>query len=397
MKTTNKSCLQKMNLPFEGGAIQIRTASFVGADGLNEFHIMLQPNLRGDFALQLDHLSTAYSQALKSLGLARDSAVLRRFFCSDPANQQAILEAHPLADIEAPCAISFVGQAPLPRGKVAMWAYHVTSQDGELLKKRTGESVELDRGELTHYWTTNSVRPSEEGSYAQTQGIFEDYIRFLEKRDMRLDLNVVRTWLYARDVDSTYQGLVEARRELFIEQGLTPETHYIASTGIEGRSAQTEVKVSMDAYAVAGLREEQLRFLQAPENLGPTIMYGVSFERATATRYCDRQHIFISGTASIDPAGVILNEGDVMGQLDRVLLNIEALLVDASATLDSVASFIVYLRDPDDAERVNAVLEKRFSDTPMVVVWGPVCRPGWLIEIEAIAVTSYADPSLPVY
>ncbi|MGJ8649928.1 MAG: Rid family hydrolase [Opitutaceae bacterium] len=386
-----------MNIPFEAGAIQIRTASFVGVDGLNEFHIMLQPNWGGDFALQLDRLSEAYSHALKSLGLAEESAVLRRFFCSDPANQQAILEAHPLADIEAPCAISFVGQAPLPRGKVAMWAYHVTSSNEELLKKRTGESVELHRGELTHYWTTNSVCPSGEGSYTQTQGIFEDYIHFLKKRDMRLDLNVVRTWLYARDVDSTYKGLVDARRELFIEQGLTPETHYIASTGIEGRSAQTEVKVSMDAYAVAGLRAEQLRFLQAPKNLGPTIMYGVSFERATATRYCDRQHIFISGTASIDPAGVILNEGDVMGQLGRVLLNIEALLADASASLDSVASFIVYLRDPDDAERVNAVLEKRFPDTPLVVVWGPVCRPGWLIEIEAIAVTAYTDPTLPVY
>ena len=197
---------------------------------------------------------------------------------------------------------------------------------------------------------------------------------------MTLSLDVVRTWLYVRDVDSNYQGLVDARRELFLEHGLTPQTNYIASTGIEGRSAQAAVKVSMDAYAVAGLQPDQIRFLHAPNHLGPTHMYGVSFERATATRYRDRQHIYISGTASINPAGDIVHEGDVLGQLERTLLNIEALLRDASATLDAVAHFIVYLRDPDDATRVNDVLKARFPETPMVIVWGPVCRPGWLIE-----------------
>jgi enamine deaminase RidA (YjgF/YER057c/UK114 family) len=145
------------------------------------------------------------------------------------------------------------------------------------------------------------------------------------------------------------------------------------------------------------LQPGQVRFLEAPDFLGPTHLYGVSFERATATRFRDRQHIYISGTASINPAGDILHAGDVLAQLERSLQNIEALLKDASANLDAVAHFIVYLRDPDDAARVNAVLTERFPETPMVVVWGPVCRPGWLIEIEAIAITEYEGAILPVY
>ncbi|CAA6676845.1 MULTISPECIES: Rid family hydrolase [unclassified Lentimonas] len=397
MKTLHPLQLVKASIPYTSDEALIHAASFIGRGGLTEYHLMIQPNLSGNFELQLERVAEAYAYALSHLGLDPDGAVLRRFFCSDPANQQAILEGHPLADLEAPCVASFVGQPPLTGGKVALWAYHVQSTDGDLRKRRTGNTLAWERGALTHYWTTNLVDATASDSYAQTHTIFEDYVSFLEQRKMTLALNVVRTWLYVRDVDSNYEGLVDARRELFLEHGLTPQTNYIASTGIEGRSAQAAVKVSMDAYAVAGLLPEQIRFLQAPDHLGPTHLYGVSFERATATRYRDRQHIYISGTASINPAGEILHEGDVLGQLSRTLLNIEALLQDTSADLDAVAHFIVYLRDPDDAERVNAVLKARFPDTPMVVVWAPVCRPGWLIEIEAIAITGYEDEALPVY
>ncbi len=397
MKTINSANFVKASLSYAPDDVSIHTASFVGQDGLEECHLMIQPTVAGGFELQLDRLAEAYATALSALGLNSEGAVLRRFFCSDPANQQAILEAHPLADVEAPCVVSFAGQAPLTGGKLALWAYHVKSSSCRLKKRRVGNTLELARGELTHYWTTNLVDPDGADSYAQTQTIFADYIRFLGQHQMTLALDVVRTWLYVRDVDSNYQGLVDARRELFLENGLTPQTNYIASTGIEGRSAQAAVKVSMDAYAVAGLQPDQIRFLHAPNHLGPTDMYGVSFERATATRFRDRQHIYISGTASINPAGEIVDEGDVLGQLERTLLNIEALLRDASATLDAVAHFIVYLRDPDDATRVNDVLKARFPETPMVIVWGPVCRPGWLIEIEAIAITPYDDAALPVY
>ena len=397
MKAINSANFVKASLSYAPDDVSIHYASFVGQDGLEECHLMIQPTVAGGFELQLDRLADAYATALSALGLNSEGAVLRRFFCSDPANQQAILEAHPLADVEAPCVVSFVGQAPLTGGKLALWAYHVKAPAGRLRKRRLGNTLELQRGALTHYWTTNLVDPAGPDSYAQTKTIFEDYIRFLGQHQMTLALDVVRTWLYVRDVDSNYQGLVDARRELFTEHGLTPQTNYIASTGIEGRSAQAAVKVSMDAYAVAGLHPDQVRFLHAPNHLGPTHLYGVSFERATTTRFRDRQHIYISGTASINPAGEIVDEGDVLGQLERTLLNIEALLRDASANLDSVAHFIVYLRDPDDAMRVNEVLKARFPETPMVIVWGPVCRPGWLIEIEAIAITPYDDAALPMY
>ena len=295
MKTLQPAKLTKASLPYAAADVSIQTATFVGPDGLEECHLMLQSKEVGDFGAQLDHLADAYAYALSHLGCAQENAVLRRFFCSDPANQQAILEAHPLANSESPCVISFVGQPPLTGGKLALWAYHVKAPEGTFSKRKSGNTLELQRGGLTHYWSTNCVDPEGADSYVQTETIFQDYIRFLAQHEMTPARDVVRTWLYVRDVDSNYQGLVDARRELFLEHGLGPTTNYIASTGIEGRSAEASVKVSMDAYAVHGLQPGQIRFLEAPDFLGPTHLYGVSFERATATRFRDRQHIYISG------------------------------------------------------------------------------------------------------
>ena len=127
--------------------------------------------------------------------------------------------------------------------------------------------------------------------------------------------------------------MVDARAEFFADHGLTPDTHFIASTGIEGSTARPDAKVSMDAYAIAGVRPEQLSYLAAPDHLSPTHTYGVTFERATSVAYRDRNHIILSGTASIDPEGNILHPGDMPRQLDRTLENMEALLAKAGATL----------------------------------------------------------------
>ena len=78
----------------------------------------------------------------------------------------------------------------------------------------------------------------------------------LMRQQMTLSANCLRTWLFVQNVDVNYAGVVKARRELFVTQGLTEQTYYIASTGIEGRHADPDVRVQMDAYAVEGLRPE---------------------------------------------------------------------------------------------------------------------------------------------
>lgn len=398
MKTMQTHSFEKKCIQLDSDWFEARCATYYSENGLHEYHITLQPKQpKGDFDAQLAELKVAYDAALQSLNLEADTAVIRRFFCSDPANQQSAIEAHPLADVEAPCAVSIIGQPPMPGGKIALWAYHVSETEKATPTRRTGNQLELQRGELTHYWSTSTCDSESSDSASQTDTIFCHFDKELADNGMQLSENVVRTWLYVRDVDSNYQGLVDARREYFHKHGLCPDTHYIASTGIEGRTADAAAKVSMDAYSIAGLRPEQVSYLHAADYLGPTHLYGVSFERATAVAFADRKHIYVSGTASINPAGEVLHIGDVSAQLERALLNIEALLQDADADLDDVAQLIVYLRDTADAESMRKKLNERFPSTPLILTWAPVCRPTWLIEIEAIAIKANSDNSLPAY
>jgi enamine deaminase RidA (YjgF/YER057c/UK114 family) len=128
-----------------------------------------------------------------------------------------------------------------------------------------------------------------------------------------------------------------------------------------------------------------VRFLEAPEHLGRTDDYGVTFERGVQVQLASGVQTFISGTASIDPAGNVLHVGDVRKQLDRALDNVAALLEAGQQSLDDLVQMIVYLRDAADRPLIEPLLEERFPQLPFVLVHAPVCRPEWLIEIECIA------------
>jgi enamine deaminase RidA (YjgF/YER057c/UK114 family) len=348
---------------------------------------------------QLAWLRDAYDEVLATLELSPDTSVFRRFYCSDPRNQAESFETHPFSNPlhgDPPCAVSWVGQPPEPPAKVVLWAQHIHDPSG-LETAQEGTSVSLARNGLSHHWTTNVLCTRLHTSLDQTRGIFESYDTFLNGHGMTLQDHVIRTWFFVRHVDVNYKGLVVARRKLFSERGLTPETHFIASTGIEGISALDSAKVAMDAYAVGGVLPEQVEYIEALDHLGPTHVYGVTFERATSVAYRDRKHVFISGTASIDPEGNILHEGDVARQLDRALENVEALLAQCGAGLGDMAAYTAYVRDPSDQSLIRQRMREQLGDAPVAVVVAPVCRPGWLIELEGRAIVATERPELPTF
>ncbi len=385
-----------------GGAfpVQVHISRFQGQNGVSEVHLTAHPVIYERFDVQLNWLLGAYRQTCESLGMDPRTAVLRRFFCSDISNQARTLEAHPLSNPRNPdetCAISWVCQPPVPPARVALWAYHIHDPEGERETVRDGATAVMRRGDVAHYWTTGMTCLSGGTSHDQTRGIFRDYHDFLQKQGMALSENAIRTWLFVRNIDADYMGLVAARRDFFSRHGLTADTHYIASTGIEGAHAAHGARVSMDAYAISGILPRQIEYLAAPDHLSPTHVYGVTFERGTAVAWRDRRHVFISGTASIDHRGEILHPGNVLRQFDRTIENIGALLEQAGATIADMSLFIVYVRDPADAAKARDEMRLRFGDAPVVAVTAPVCRPGWLIEVEGQAIVPISDPSLPEF
>ncbi len=360
-----------------------------------EINLTLSVTLGQSFGVQLRLLSEAYDQALGAVGTDRSSAVIQRFFCSDLANQAEVLCSSGL--LQGECATSLVGQAPIGPGKIALWAYHLLDPVGQLAKSREGASFALRRGPLVHYWTTGLLDSSGHDAYTQSQRLLNAYVEEQRAHGLSLAGHLVRTWFFVRDVDVNYQALVRARRELFDAHGLTADTHYTASSGIGGDAADTQALVLLDAWAISGLQPAQVTYLRALDHLSPTNVYGVTFERGTAIHYRDRTHLIISGTASIDERGEILHLGDVDKQLRRTLENVEALLAEGGATGADMCHWIVYLRDGSDAPRVRAQMRERFGEAPMVFVRAPVCRPGWLVEIEGIAAIPNDAPELPAF
>ena len=355
-------------------SVEARVASHSPERGIAEHHAVLQClDLRMPFAQQLASMRQAVARLAALLPKARP--VFARYFVSDAANQ-----AQGLSD-GWECAVSVVQQPPLNGAKLALWIYY----QEEARPVRSGSMWMVEHGSCRHYWLGSACVPGAD-SYKATYDMLDDYARQLGDMGMSLADNCMRTWFFVRDVDVNYRGVVEGRNRLFDRHGLTTDTHYIASTGIGGVPARPDVAVLMDAYAVGGIKPEQVKYLHAPSHLNPTHEYGVAFERGTAVDYPDRRHVFISGTASINNRGEVEHPGDIVRQTARMLENVEALLADAECGWRDVAHCIVYLRDTADYTVVSEIFAKRLPDMPRVITLAPVCRPGWLVEVECMAI-----------
>ena len=350
-----------------------------------EHYVALEAPRDLPFEQAMCELMKRYSAALAGKGLTRDSAVFWRFHVSDIFTQAQTLR-QVLADDEDSVMISFMEQAPASGSKVAMMAYHLEPTNGPIAKEPNGEGFLLRHGAYRSLW--GRLLPQHKApSYGQTTNILDTLSAIMRDHGGTVRDNVIRTWFYVRDIDNNYQGMVDARREWFADEGMTHDTHYIASTGIEGSAQRVSDLVQTDYLAVLGLDQKQVEYMSALTHLNPTHEYGVTFERATRVTYGDRSHYYISGTASINNRGKVLHVGDVIKQTARTLENINALLEGYGATLSDMKMMVVYLRDLSDYAMVMDYLNGHMPpETSFVVVRGAVCRPTWLVEMDGIAV-----------
>ena len=348
------------------------------SDQENEMHLMIHAGATESFEAQLDAIHHAFDEFMESRSEGA-SPVFMRYFLSDAANQTHAVNDHLAAN--QVCAVSVVEQPPLDGSKVALWVYLMK---GVAVSEADAGLWEVRQDTLRHLWMGSSfVRGGD--SEKQMRVLFEKYLASLHANGCSLSDDCIRTWIFVQNVDVNYAGIVKARREVFEGEGLTSRTHYIASTGIAGRNAYPDSCVIMDAYAVAGLRKDQIRHIYGATHLNPTYEYGVTFERGTYVDYPDRRQVFISGTASIDNKGQIVHPGDVCRQCERLLENVSVLLSEAGCGFGDVMNMIVYLRDISDYEKVRNIFDNRYPDMPKIYLWAPVCRPGWLVEMECMA------------
>ena len=357
----------------------IELTAFVPEGKTAEWHAMLHVEPRGEsFAGQFRRICEAETWLLGAEDMQGVKPVFKRYFLSDATNQL------PLMAKDESCTVSYIQQPPLDGSKLALWLYLQRGTEIVPRADRLGSTIVRHNG-YEHLWTMG-ITTSEGSSYGQSEQLLVDYEQLLESHEMTLEDNCIRTWFFVRDVDTQYKGLVVARWENFTKHGLTPETHYIASTGIGGNPSDPKAIVQLGCYALKGFKPEQQRYLYAASHLNRTSDYGVTFERGTLLQFGDRNHAIISGTASINNKGEVMHVGDIEMQTRRMWENVEKLLEEAGMTMDDAAQLIVYLRDGSDYEAVSRMFREKFPNIPTVFTLAPVCRPSWLIEMECIAI-----------
>lgn len=354
-------------IPFKAFGTTAETSFFETENGTKEWHVMLhvEPS-KGGFQEQYEAICKSIVELLSLTSFEGAKLLFQRYFLSDIINQAPLLKTSKVAT-------SIIGQAPLDGSKIAVWMYL--------------NNIGLHHEGYTHLFTSNYISQAE-NSELQTRDVLQSYTQKLQESGCTLKEDCIRTWFFVRDVDTQYEGLVKARREFFEKHDLTAQTHYLSSTGIGGFPLDTKAIVQMDAYAIKGLVAGQQEYLYGKSHLNATYEYGVTFERGTKVKYGDRNHLFISGTASIDNKGNVMHLGNIEKQTRRMWENVETLLKEGGSGSENIAQIIVYLRDTADYECVKNMFNEHFPHVPKVITLAPVCRPTWLIEMECIVVNA---------
>lgn len=290
------------------------------------------------------------------------------------------------------CFVSMVGQPPVGDARLAVEAWLIKGDMKLQLKDKPRYSALKISGEHYQWGLFRLSSVVQAGSYDQSMEEFNQVQRYLKSLGGTVSDHLLRTWIYCRDVDNQYEGLVDARNCFFQKQGMTKDTHFIASTGIEGLQSEHSRYIGMDSLFFFGLQDSQIQYMSADDFLPPTHHYGVAFERGTRLTFGDFSLYSLSGTASIDAQGDVMHVGDVASQAKRAIVNMEALMRHHQGELSDFVQLVVYLRDATDANVVREVIDNsKLSHCPYIMVKAAVCRPTWLVEMEAIAVNDKGD------
>ena len=102
--------------------------------------------------------------------------------------------------------------------------------------------------------------------------------------------------------------------------------------------------------------------------------------------------VFIAGQVSSDASGKLIGEGDFETQVEQVFKNLNLAVEAAGGTMADIVKLNIYLVaevGPDDVAKLRAIRERHLNTaTPpasTLVVVSRLARPGWLVEIEAVA------------
>lgn len=360
----------------------------------------------GDFDVQADEMYGNLYDALRTEGARPEDVITEKVFFSDVDSQ-----FHDLRGIRHECyngrpssaeqvpATLFLHQPPCHPGRLCeLQAYALFSTAEADTSVRTingapglASGKVIDHKGYRHLYLMNLTGGDGPGDgmdfSAQAWDMFKRAEMLLEREGLSFR-EVARTWIYINDIERDYSAFNAVRTQFFQERGVA---RLPASTGIQGATYPKERGCTMDLYTVVeqhpGERPLNLSVMHA-HTLNEAPVYGSAFSRGMRVELADRVVLYISGTASIDTSGTVLCVGDIEGQVNRMLLNVEKLLAAQGASVSDLVTAITYLKRPDYLDTFFRVCRERGLPGGLLntVSVADICRPEWLCEIEAVAI-----------
>jgi len=195
--------------------------------------------------------------------------------------------------------------------------------------------------------------------------------------------NVIRTWIYIKDIDENYKDVVKARNKIFDDNDLTKETNFIASTciGLPNSNFLKNEYIHLIALLVPNLNYDKLEFMSDVNIMPNTSEYGVRFERGVIFN-SNKKYYIISGTASIDKLGNVKYINNIENQIIQALNNIDQLLLKYNQTIHNAEKIIGYVRNKIDIDIVKHICKSTMPNIEWNIIEGQICRPDWLVEFE---------------
>lgn len=205
--------------------------------------------------------------------------------------------------------------------------------------------------------------------------------------------HLLRIWNHFPGINVFEEGMERYRRFCIGRHEALLAREYLQANEMPAASAVGSASGELWLYFLAARRAA--RHVENPRQVSAyryPPQYGrrsPSFARATVMDWDGEWQLYISGTASI-VGHETLWLGDVIGQLDETLGNMQAVLDQSGASalgckLRELSVLKVYVRDPAHLEVLRAALRDRIGQTlPILFLQGDICRQDLLLEIEGV-------------
>lgn len=295
--------------------------------------------------------------------------------------------------------VTWLQGTPLQGGAfVGLQLWGIAAKSGESCVT-TVENDQTGRGRLwqgdgfrmLHLPSVRGILPDgllARGHEAQAQQMFTNVGLGLHAHGFEYP-DVVRTWIYVARLLDWYGDLNRIRTAHYRAAGLGTEggPAFPASTGIQCRSGGEECLV--DVLALKSDRPDALVVnpIRCSPRQDQSFNYGSAFSRGMSLGLEGHRTIHISGTASINTAGISTHLNDPETQSLETLMSIAAILEQQGGSLRSITSATLFCKDQAAWEAWNRVTRLlQIPLFPKVCILADVCRHDLLVEMEAVAV-----------